>query len=123
MSTWIPGAPDFFELDDARTVGRLLDRTDLVFETSHADAETAGGLFLSRTAIALDVGGDTVRVPTRNIVAWSLRAEGGLTVLTIWSERPTAVHETTMLPRFAPMASSALTGVLGAEHGFLQGTA
>lgn len=60
---------------------------------------------------------------TRNIVAWSLRAEGGLIVVTVWSERPTAVHETTVLPRFVNMTSSAMTDVLGAEHGVLQGTA
>jgi hypothetical protein len=123
VTIWNPSAPDFLALDDARTSGRLLDRTDIVFETSHAGAESGGGLSLSRAAIALDVDGDTVRVLTRHIVAWSLRAEGGLIVVTVWSERPTAVHETTVLPRFASMTSSAMTDVLGAEHGFLQGTA
>lgn len=123
MTTWTPSAPDFLALDDARTTGRLLDRTDIVFETSHISAESGGGLSLSRAAIAMDVDGDTVRVLTRHIVAWSLRAEGGLIVVTVWSERPTAVHETTILPRFARMTSSAMTDVLGAEHGFLQGTA
>lgn len=123
MTTWTPSAPDFLALDDARTAGRLLDRTDIVFETSHISAESGGGLSLSRAAIAMDVDGDTVRVLTRHIVAWSLRAEGGLIVVTVWSERPTAVHETTILPRFARITSSAMTDVLGAEHGFLQGTA
>lgn len=123
MTTRFPSAPDFFDMDDARPRRRLLDRTDIVFETSHAGAETAGGLSLSPSAIALDVDGHTVRVLTRNIVAWSLRAEGGLIVVTVWSERPTAVHETTVLPRLANMTSSAMTDVLGAEHGVLQGTA
>lgn len=123
MTTRYPSAPDFFDMDDARPSRRLLDRTDIVFETSHSGAEAAGGLSLSRSAVALDIDGDTVRILTRNIVAWSLRAEGGLIVVTVWSERPTAVHETTVLPRFANMTSSAMTDVLGAEHGVLQGTA
>lgn len=123
MTTGLQSAPDFFDLDDARASRRLLDRTDIVFQTSHASSEAAGGLTLSRTALTLDIDGDAVRIPADRIVAWSLRAEGGLIVVTAWSERPTAVHETTVLPRFARMASSALTEVLGAEHGFLQGTA
>ncbi|MBD8464899.1 hypothetical protein IFU30_01355 [Plantibacter sp. CFBP 8798] len=123
MTTGLQGAPDFLDLDDARASRRSLDRTDIVFQTSHASLDAEGGLSLSRTSLSLDVDGDTVRVPANHIVAWSLRAEGGLIVVTVWSERPTAVHETTVLPRFARMASSALTEVLGAEHGFLQGTA
>lgn len=123
MTTGLQGAPDFFDLDDARASRRLFDRTDIVFQTSHASLDAEGGLSLSRTSLTLDVDGDTVRVPANRIVAWSLRTEGGLIVVTVWSERPTAVHETTVLPRFARMASSALTEVLGAEHGFLQGTA
>ncbi|WP_426738949.1 hypothetical protein [Plantibacter sp. 2H11-2] len=123
MTTGLQSAPDFLDLDDARASRRLIDRTDIVFQTSHASLDAEGGLSLSRTSLSLDVDGDTVRVPANRIVAWSLRTEGGLIVVTVWSERPTAVHETTVLPRFARMASSALTEVLGAEHGFLQGTA
>lgn len=123
MTTGLQSAPDFLDLDDARASRRLIDRTDIVFQTSHASLDAEGGLSLSRTSLSLDVDGDIVRVPANHIVAWSLRTEGGLIVVTVWSERPTAVHETTVLPRFARMASSALTEVLGAEHGFLQGTA
>lgn len=118
MTAWPDDAfaPDFLGFDDARGASRLLDRADVLFECTHESDAHAGGITTGRQAVVIGPIGDLVRIETADVVGWNLGATAGLTVLTIWSEHPHAVHETTILGRFAAAASTALTEVLGSAR-------
>lgn len=109
-------APDFLGFDDARNSSRLLDRSEVVFECTHESEAHGGGITVGRGAVVIGRAGDLVRIETADIVGWSLGAPADLTVLTIWSERPHATHETTVLRRFAAAATTALTEILGSAR-------
>lgn len=118
MTAWPDDAfaPDFLGFDDARSAARFLDRSDVVFECTHESEAHGGGITVGRRAVVIGPLSDLVRIETVDVVGWAFGAPADLTVLTIWSERPDATHETTVLRRFTAAASAALTEVFGSAR-------